>query len=267
MNPVHWPARILLGALVALAAGAALAQDDPPLPPEEVFVYTTRADGERIYLDFDVLDGHYLYRKRFGFDTATSGVALGAAVFPRGETHTDEFFGEQEIYRHEFSIAIPYRRTSAAANLDLTIELQGCADRGFCYLPQEWSTSVALPKPSLLDLGAGADQTATGDDQLPVDLAFAMNARFDKPNELTVAWQIAPGYYLYRDKLTLAVDGRIDLGAPVLPEGVAHRDDNFGDVEVYYDFVEIKVPFARASPDALDLTLTAGFQGCKEASI
>jgi thiol:disulfide interchange protein DsbD len=124
-----------------------------------------------------------------------------------------------------------------------------------------------LPKPTLLDLGAAGNQTATGDDQLPVDLAFTMNARFDKPNELTVAWQIAPGYYLYRDKLTFAVDGRVELGAPSSPAGVAHRDDNFGDVEVYYDFVEIKVPFARASPDALDVTLTAGFQGCKENSI
>jgi thiol:disulfide interchange protein DsbD len=267
MNPFRSPTRILVGALAWLVTGAACAQDEPPLPPEEVFVYAARADGERIYLDFDVLEGHYLYRKRFGFDSATSGIAIGAAVFPRGETHTDEFFGEQEIYRHEFSIAIPYRRAGAAGSLDLTIELQGCADRGFCYLPQEWSTTVALPPPSLLDLAAGGAQPGAVDDQLPVDLAFTMNARFDKPNELTVAWQIAPGYYLYRDQFTFAVDGRIELGAANLPEGVAHRDDNFGDVEVYYDYVEAKVPFARASPDALDLQLTTGFQGCKENSI
>jgi thiol:disulfide interchange protein DsbD len=94
-----------------------------------------------------------------------------------------------------------------------------------------------------------------------------MNARFDKPNELTVAWQVAPGYYLYRDKLTFQVDGPIELGAANLPVGAAHRDDNFGDVEVYRDYVELKVPFARASPDALDVTLTAGFQGCKDDSI
>jgi thiol:disulfide interchange protein DsbD len=267
MNPFRSPFRALAALLTGFLSFAAFAQDDPPLPPDEVFVYTTRADAERIYLDFDILEGHYLYRKRFGFETDTSGVALGAAVFPRGETHTDEFFGEQEIYRHEFSIAIPYRRTGDAANVDLTIELQGCADRGFCYLPQEWERSIALPKRTLLDLGAGGNDVAAADDQLPVDLAFTMNARFDKPNELTVAWQIAPGYYLYRDKLTFAVDGRIELGAPSSPEGVAHRDDNFGDVEIYRDFVEIKVPFSRASPDAFDVTLTAGFQGCKENSI
>jgi thiol:disulfide interchange protein DsbD len=94
-----------------------------------------------------------------------------------------------------------------------------------------------------------------------------MNARFDKANELTVAWQIAPDHYLYRDKLTFAADGRISLGAPTLPAGVPHTDDNFGDVEVFYDYVEIKIPFARASPDATDVELTAGFQGCKDGSI
>jgi thiol:disulfide interchange protein DsbD len=121
-----------------------------------------------------------------------------------------------------------------------------------------------LPAASLLDFAA---TPSAGDDLLPVDQAFTMNARFDKANELTVAWQIAPGYYLYRDKLAFAVDGRISLGTPNLPAGVAHRDDNFGDVEVFYDYVEAKIPFARASPDAVDVQLTAGFQGCKEASI
>ncbi len=253
-------------ACLALGAGCtSRAQQDPPPPPEEVFIYTVRADAERVYLDFDVREGYYLYRSRFGFDSATSGVALGAARFPRGETHTDEFFGEQEIYRGEFAVAIPYRRSAPVEQLDLKLELQGCADFGLCYLPQDWDATVALPPASLFDFTPGAS-TVDGD-QLPVDDAFTMNARFDKANELTVAWQIAPGYYLYRDKLTFAVDGAIGLGTAKLPEGVAHRDDNFGDVEVFYDYVEVKVPFSRASPAALDVTLTAGFQGCKEASI
>jgi len=250
--------------LLATAFSAcALAQDDP-LPPEQVFRYSARADAERIYIDFDVLDDYYLYRGRFGFDSGTDGVALGAARFPRGESHSDEFFGEQEIYRGKFAVAIPYRRTAAVTSFDLKLALQGCAPT-FCYLPQEWTATLALPPPAFLGVGA-IDTSATGD-LLPVDDAFTMNARFDKPNELTVAWQIAPGYYLYRDKLTAAAVGRISLGAPTLPAGMPHTDDNFGDVEIYRDYVEVKVPFARASPDEIDVELTAGFQGCKDASI
>jgi thiol:disulfide interchange protein DsbD len=264
MTTLRIATRTLLMLLAGLAGSASYAQDDSPPPPEQVFRYTTRADADRVYVKFDVEDGFYLYRARFGFDSATPGVALGAATFPRGEVHSDEFFGEQEVFRHEFEIALPYRRSSPVNALDLTLELQGCADFGLCYLPQEWQANVALPAASLLDFAATPSAT---DDLLPVEQAFTLNARFDKPNELTVAWQIAPGYYLYRDKFTVAAAGRIDLGAPNLPKGTAHTDDNFGDVEVFYDYVEIKVPFARASPDSIDVDLTAGFQGCKDDSI
>lgn len=263
MTTLRFATRALFVLWASLGGAAVHAQDAPP-PPEQVFRYTARADAERVYVNFDVADGFYLYRARFGFDSATPGVVLGAATFPRGEIHSDEFFGEQEVFRHQFEIALPYRRSAPVNTLDLTLELQGCADFGLCYLPQEWQANVALPAVSLLDFAATPSAT---DDLLPVDQAFVLNARFDKPNELTVAWQIAPGYYLYRDKLTVAATGRIDLGTPSLPDGVAHTDDNFGAVEVFYNYVEIKVPFARASPDAIDVDIAAGFQGCKEESI
>src|SRR5262245_46810735 len=257
--------RMLMAWLAAVAGVSACAQDDELKPAEQVFRYTASADAERVYLDFDILDGYYVYRSRFGFDSATPGVALGAAKFPRGETHTDEFFGEQETFRHQFRVAIPYRRSANVESLDLKLELQGCADFGLCYLPQDWTATVALPPPSFFGPGA-IDTSATGD-QLTADQAFTMNARFDKPNELTVAWQIAPGHYLYRDKLTFATTGPITLGAPNLPAGVSHSDDSFGDVEIYRDYIEVRVPFARASPDAIDVELTAGFQGCKDGRL
>jgi thioredoxin:protein disulfide reductase len=265
MKALRFAARLWIVCCASSAGSALFAQQEQPPPAEEVFLYKARADAERVYLDFDVREGYYLYRARFGFDSGTSGVALGAARFPRGETHSDEFFGEQEVYRHRFQVAIPYRRSAPDEAFELKLELQGCADFGLCYLPQEWTANVTLPPPAFLGVGA-IDTSPTGD-LLPVDQAFVMNARFDKPNELTVAWQIAPGHYLYRDKLTFAATGRIELGAANLPDGVAHTDDNFGDVEVFFDYVEAKVPFARASPDAMQVELTAGFQGCKEGSI
>jgi thioredoxin:protein disulfide reductase len=272
------PRKLLHGlfcALLLLTGVGVRAQSQDPPPPQKVFAYTTRADAERVYLDFAVLDGFYLYRARFGFDSGTNGVTLGAASFPRGETHKDEFFGEQEIFRRKFSIAIPYQRTGAATKLDLKLKLQGCADFGLCYLPQDWTAAIALPtaaaggtaRPGLFDVGRSKQSGNATDDLLPVDQAFVMNARFDKPNELTVAWQVAPGYYLYRDKLTVAATGKVDLGAASLPAGKPYTDDNFGDVQIYRDFVELKVPFARASPDATDVVVTAGFQGCKDGSI
>ena len=110
----------VLCALLGLASAAHAQPQDPP-PPQKVFAYATRADAERVYLDFTVLDGFYLYRARFSFDSGTDGVTLGAASFPRGETHKDEFFGEQEVFRHKFSIAIPYQRSRSEEH---TSELQ-----------------------------------------------------------------------------------------------------------------------------------------------
>jgi len=262
-----------------LGGGSALAQrDDEPLPPQQVFVYTTTADAQKVYLRFAVLDGYYLYRARFGFASATSGVSLRDAEFPKGETHTDEYFGSQEIYRGKFEIAIPYQRTAAADALALSLKLQGCADHGICYIPQNWTAKIKLPAGSVATIApdpfkpaqkqfAATQVVAATDDLLPVDQAFVLNARFDKPNELTVGWQIAPNHYLYRDKLSFRVDGKIELGKASLPKGKPHKDENFGDVEVYYDYVEAKIPFARASADALDIVLTAGFQGCRENSV
>ena len=266
----------------SLGAGGAIAQDDEPLPPQQVFRYTADADAQKVHLRFAVLDGYYLYRARFGFESGTNGVTLRAPEFPKGETHKDEFFGEQQIYRGKFEIAIPYQRTAAGDSLAVKLKLQGCADHGICYLPQDWIAKVALPAGLASAAAAPTDPfgiqpaktfatsqvvAAASDELLPVDQAFVLNARFDKPNELTVGWQIAPGHYLYRDKLTFRVDGNIELGRASLPKGKAHHDDNFGDVEVFYDYVEATVPFARASAKAIDVVLHAGFQGCRDNSI
>jgi len=117
-------ARLLVAA--SLACGGALsctAQD--VLPPEQVFLYTSKADAQRVHLHFTVLDGYYLYRNRFEFASATDGVTLGTVEFPQGEIHEDEYFGKQETYRHAFDIAIPYQLAGAAPALNLKLRLQG----------------------------------------------------------------------------------------------------------------------------------------------
>ncbi len=93
-----------------------------------------------------------------------------------------------------------------------------------------------------------------------------MNARFDKPNELTVAWQVAPGYYLYRDKLTFAVNGRHRARRRQPAERRrAHRRQlrrrrDLPRLHRGQDSVRTRRPrFDRRA------SWTAGFQGCKDA--
>lgn len=71
-------------------------------------------------------------------------------------------------------------------------------------------------------------------------------------------WTIAPGYYLYRDRLNVtAAQGGI-LGEVVRPPGERKDDPSFGVVEVYHDSVRLEVDAAQAT------ALQISWQGCAE---
>ncbi len=136
-------ARRLLLPLFAVAASAA-AQFDEPLPPEEAFPLIAFAEAGSVVVSFQVPDGYYLYRHRFGFESLTDGIVLGVPELPEGRPHVDEFFGAVEIYRGDFQIRVPYRRSGEVDEMRVRLELQGCADIGYCYLPVSWEKRVRL---------------------------------------------------------------------------------------------------------------------------
>ena len=262
----------LIAASVSACNQQALAQQEDILRPEQAFPYTLTATGDEILVQFDIPDGYYLYRQRFDFDSETQGISLGEPLYPEGEIHEDEFFGVVETYRHQLDIPIPYGRVGNTESLDLDLVLQGCADIGLCYPPQHWSRSVDLPAAAATPRGTALTNLMSGasardDGLLPADEAFVMNARVEGANELVVGWTIAPDHYMYRDKFEFSVNGPIGLGTAELPAGEPHDDLEFGNVEVYFGYVEATIPFTRATPEAVDVELIAGGQGCKVDSI
>lgn len=102
---------------------------------------------------------------------------------------------------------------------------------------------------------------------LPVDEAFRYYTSLPEPGVVVVHWDIAQGYYLYREKFGfsagLNVEDATMLNAD-LPQGVAHHDEFFGDVEVYYGQVEARVSLESA---AQLLTLFIEYQGCSEQGL
>lgn len=97
---------------------------------------------------------------------------------------------------------------------------------------------------------------------MPVDQAFAFDFK-QEGNRVTLNWVIADGYYMYRDKLTFAVNGA-ELGTVALPKGKPHNDEYFGEQEVYYTYVDIPVGLKQADANA---TLTVTFMGCAEGKL
>lgn len=103
---------------------------------------------------------------------------------------------------------------------------------------------------------------------LPVDEAFRPMLTALDGNTVEFSIQVAPGYYLYKDKIAAATaSDRVQLGKLDLPPGKMKHDQYFGDMEVYQEDVFATLPLARATPDALELELEVKYQGCADGGI
>ncbi|HEX9706858.1 MAG TPA: protein-disulfide reductase DsbD [Steroidobacteraceae bacterium] len=109
---------------------------------------------------------------------------------------------------------------------------------------------------------------STNDDQfLPVDQAFVLSATADGGAQLRLDWQVAPGYYLYRHRVsTKTATPGFSLGDIAMPSGKKKTDEFFGDVEVYYDALTATVPVTRPA-DASSLEIAVSYQGCADAGL
>ena len=108
---------------------------------------------------------------------------------------------------------------------------------------------------------------AAPDDLLEPDQAFRFSARAVGPDTIEVQYQIARGYYLYRDKFRFVLQpATLELAPPDLPPGKLKKDEFFGDVETYRGELRIRLPVrnARAGESA---TLVATSQGCADAGV
>ena len=280
--------RILLVLAALLAAPSAIAEPQL-LRAEAAFRYSTELTGDTLFVRWQVADGYYLYEDRFAFNSLAEDVELGAPQIPPGTPYADEFFGETVIHRGAFEIRIPVSGQPAGDSLPVEIKSQGCADIGICLPPQTWRAEVQLAaaaspaatppiaaSPPTASSGAG-DTAAAGDPVrsflsflsgdrdsgtqafLPPEEAFRTSAS-QRDGEVLLEWDIAPGYYLYRDKFSVAANGA-PLAAE-FPRGTMIRDETFGDVEVVYHSAG-----TRVQPPPGAETLQVRYQGCAEDGI
>ncbi|MGH8195911.1 MAG: protein-disulfide reductase DsbD [Woeseiaceae bacterium] len=273
MNKVLGIRPTVAALVLLLVAVTAAAGDDDILPPQDAFRYAVVDTGSALEVDWALEDGYYLYKNKLSFATTTPGITFGAVELPAGLRHEDEFFGEQEVYRNRFYVSIPYTVTGQRPDeLALDMKLQGCADAGICYPPQNWTAAIELiadRNESKLDLGAlpGTEGGANAD-FLPVDEAFRPVLTALDGNTIEVSIAVAQGYYLYKDKISVATDSkRVQLGRLELPAGEMKSDQYFGEMEVYHDDVFASLPLARATPESMTLDIDLHYQGCADGGI
>ncbi|MDM8016410.1 MAG: protein-disulfide reductase DsbD [Rhizobium sp.] len=107
----------------------------------------------------------------------------------------------------------------------------------------------------LLFSGIAIAQTAP----LQMDEAFRPSLSRISATEVAVTWEIEPGYYLYREYLSV----KSDDGSPLkleTPDGKIKEDPGFGSTEVYYDTAR-----ATLVSDASTIELT--YQGCQDGGL
>lgn len=106
------------------------------------------------------------------------------------------------------------------------------------------------------------------DEILDPEIAFRVSADVYSTTQLTLNWEIEPGYYLYKNKFSLSSDETgVTLGDTVFPTGKLKKDPAFGQVEVYYGQNEALIPFQLLAPGQTEFNLNVGYQGCKEDSV
>lgn len=131
-------------------------------------------------------------------------------------------------------------------------------------LPARWfARLLALLLPAL---AVALPATAADDEFLPVRSAFKVSLDAE-PNVLVVDLEIAPGYYLYRDRLGFesATPG-VSLGQPTLPVGLDHEDEFFGKQVIYRDMARVGVPVTFAGA-AQDFDVKVKLQGCADVGL
>jgi thiol:disulfide interchange protein DsbD len=117
-------------------------------------------------------------------------------------------------------------------------------------------------------LGWAPAQAAGDDDFLPVEQAFHLSAQAADAQELALRWHIAPGYHLYRDRISVApAPGAAGLepGPLSLPNGQRQFDASLGQqVEILTGEIEARLPL-RARDGEHHLEVTS--QGCADAGL
>ncbi len=105
---------------------------------------------------------------------------------------------------------------------------------------------------------------------LDPDTAFIFAADVGDSKTINLQWQVAEGYYLYRDKFKFSISegpAQIDQSGVDIPTGKLKEDPAFGKVNINIGDFSIDLPVERMDTASSPVTLEVRYQGCKDQSI
>ena len=275
---------LLLLLSMPLYAPAALAVDEKDLLPiDQAFVVSAKVIARnKIEFTWKIAPGYYLYKHRMDVSSVDGVFKTDTLELPEGHHKKDQFFGEVQTYRNTVVGIQTGTAADDVSSVSFLVKYQGCADLGVCYPPHKKTITLALPTAKQADSTSlnltanknsdlfGGSKITTDSLPLPAAQAFQFEAIVNNSNELLLRFTPAPGYYLYRDKTKINIiseNNSVLASELQWPAAKSHKDEHFGDVAVFFDLVEAKLPLRLKDAKTHDITLKASFIGCQENGI
>ncbi len=136
--------------------------------------------------------------------------------------------------------------------------------RGKRRLTETLNRALRMVFAFLLVLAPLAAHAVNESDLLSPAEAFPLMVSLSGSQQVTLDFNTKPGYYLYRDRFSFAVDG-----VPVKPAGMpaseSKNDPTFGVVQVYHRPVQLQLPLPRVIASSIVLSVTS--QGCADLGV
>ncbi|ARU32742.1 thiol:disulfide interchange protein [Sulfuriferula sp. AH1] len=121
------------------------------LSPEQAFkAKLSLTSPTTAQANFTIAPQYYLYQNKIHFTVkAPADLTISKTDFPAADTKQDPNFGEMKVYHRDFAASLTLSRVlKPDESAQITVEYQGCSEKGICYPPQN----------QVITLGAGSAQ-------------------------------------------------------------------------------------------------------------
>lgn len=99
---------------------------------------------------------------------------------------------------------------------------------------------------------------------LPHEEAFSQRTFIFAPDSVVLLWDIEEGYYLYRKSLAITDNNGSSIALGEFPESISITDEFFGESQVYFDRLELRLPLSAFRTSDNTLAFTLQYQGCAQ---
>ena len=99
-------------------------------------------------IDLGVHSCCYIYQDSVKLYSKRQSTEIFSEALTRTIFHTDEYFGDVEIYREQASYSVKTKSSTGhppPKRFDMVIEYRACADIGICFLPEQKTLRIENP--------------------------------------------------------------------------------------------------------------------------